>query len=67
MSESTSSDRTVAANRRNAEAEAARVLGRSFYRELRSNGYTPKELLVVCTELIDLITKDVPAPGAVPK
>jgi len=37
---------------------AERVVARSFYRTLRENGYTPKELLAVSTELIDLITRD---------
>jgi hypothetical protein len=35
-----------------------RVVARSFYKELRESGYTPKELLVVSTELIDLVTRD---------
>jgi len=34
----------------------ARILARSFYRELRSNGYTPAELVAVSTELIELVT-----------
>lgn len=37
---------------------AARILARSFYRELRSAGYSPKQLLAVSTELIELITRD---------
>jgi len=36
----------------------ARILARSFYKELRSSGYTPKQLLALSTELIDLITQD---------
>ena len=39
----------------------ARILARSFYRELRSSGYTPKQLLALSTELIDLITQDLQA------
>jgi hypothetical protein len=35
-----------------------RILARSFYKELRSNGYTPKHLLALSTELIELITLD---------
>ena len=34
----------------------ARILARSFYRELRANGYTPAELVAVSTELIELVT-----------
>jgi hypothetical protein len=43
------------------EANACeRLLARSFYRELCENGYTPKELLAISIELIDLVTKDLP-------
>ena len=34
----------------------ARILARSFYRELRSNGYTSAEVVAVSTELIELLT-----------
>ena len=34
----------------------ARILARSFYKELRSSGYTPRQLLTLSTELIELIT-----------
>ena len=36
----------------------ARILARSFYKELRSSGYTPRQLLTLSTELIELITQD---------
>ena len=39
----------------------ARILARSFYKELRQSGYTPKQLLALSTELIDLITQDLHA------
>jgi hypothetical protein len=39
-------------------AAGARILARSFYRELRAGGYSPKQLLSISTELIDLITQD---------
>jgi hypothetical protein len=39
----------------------ARILARSFYKELRASGYTPKQLLALSTELIDLITRDLQA------
>ncbi|HEY6911857.1 MAG TPA: hypothetical protein VI356_20945 [Myxococcales bacterium] len=42
-------------------AAGARILARSFYRELRENGYTPKQLLALSTELIELITRDLQA------
>jgi len=37
---------------------AARILARSFYRELRENGYTARQLLYLSTELIELVTQD---------
>jgi hypothetical protein len=37
-------------------SSAARILARSFYRELRSHGYTPSELVAVSTEIIELVT-----------
>ncbi len=42
-------------------AAGARILARSFYKELRASGYTPKQLLALSTELIDLITQDLHA------
>ena len=39
-------------------AAGARILARSFYKELRTSGYTPKQLLALSTELIELITLD---------
>ena len=42
-------------------AAGARILARSFYKELRASGYTPKQLLALSTELIDLITQDLQA------
>ena len=39
-------------------AAGARILARSFYKELRSSGYTPRQLLALSTELIELITLD---------
>jgi hypothetical protein len=40
------------------DAQRVRILARSFYKELRSSGYTPKHLLALSTELIELITLD---------
>lgn len=39
-------------------AAGARILARSFYRELRENGYSPRQLLAISTELIELVTDD---------
>jgi hypothetical protein len=43
------------------DAKAARILAKSLYRELRGNGYTPKQILSLSTELIDLVTQDLKA------
>jgi hypothetical protein len=40
------------------DSAGVRILARSFYKELRSSGYTPKHLLALSTELIELITLD---------
>ena len=42
---------------------ADRVVARSFYRTLRESGYSPKELLAVSTELIELVTRDLEKQG----
>jgi hypothetical protein len=34
------------------------LMARSFYKELRENGYSLKELLAASTELIDLVSRD---------
>ena len=47
-------DRPVTLDR----SAGARILARSFYKELRSSGYTPRQLLTLSTELIELITQD---------
>lgn len=47
-------DRSVTLDR----SAGARILARSFYKELRSSGYTPRQLLTLSTELIELITQD---------
>jgi hypothetical protein len=36
--------------------DGARLLARSFYKELRSSGYSPKELLELASELIAQMT-----------
>jgi hypothetical protein len=61
VSETVSSPATTAGMPTIDRAASARILARSFYRELRENGYTPKQLLALSTELIDLITQDLQA------
>jgi hypothetical protein len=40
------------------DTRAARILARTFYKDLRENGYTPNQILALSTELIDLVTRD---------
>jgi hypothetical protein len=44
-------------------AATARILARSFYRELRSRGYSARHLLALSSELIGLITNDLRRNG----
>jgi hypothetical protein len=44
-------DRTV-------DARASRILARSLFRDMRSNGYGNQQILALATELIDLVTRD---------
>lgn len=37
---------------------ASRILARSFYKELRASGYTPRQIVAISTELIGLIALD---------
>ena len=46
-------------------AGSARILARSFYRHLRSCGYTPRHLLAISSELIELVIRDLRRPGPV--
>jgi hypothetical protein len=38
---------------------ALRILSRSLYRELRQNGYEPKQIVALATELISQVTSDI--------
>jgi hypothetical protein len=46
-------------NEREPRDRAQRIVARSFYKELRENGYSPRELLAVSSELIDLVTQEI--------
>lgn len=35
-----------------------RTVARSFYRQLRSEGFTPEQIIELSTNLLDLVTKD---------
>jgi hypothetical protein len=38
---------------------ALKILSKSLYRDLRQNGYEPKQIVGVASELISLITSDI--------
>lgn len=38
------------------DARGPRIIARSFFRQLRAEGYSPKQLIGVASELIELIT-----------
>ena len=35
-----------------------RTVARSFYRQLRSEGFTPEQIIELSTNLLDLVTND---------
>lgn len=41
-----------------------RVVARSFYRQLRTEGFSPQEIIELSTNLLDLVTEDLREPGA---
>ena len=49
---------TAAAPSPNRE-KALRILSKSIYKELRQNGYEPKQIVALATELISLVTSDI--------
>ncbi len=43
--------------------KGAKILARSFFKELRDNGYDCNQILAISTELIDLVTRDIRGEG----
>ena len=44
-----------------ARERSAKILAKSFFRELKGNGYTHEQILALSTELIGLVTSDIDA------
>jgi hypothetical protein len=42
---------------------ALKILSKSLYRELRQNGYEPKQIVALATEIIGLVTSDMKDDG----
>ena len=40
-------------------AKALKILAKSIFRELRTNGYDPREIVALSTELLDLVTTEI--------
>jgi hypothetical protein len=38
--------------------KALQILSKSIYKELRGNGYEPKQIVALATEIISLVTTD---------
>ncbi len=38
---------------------ALKILSKSIYKEMRQNGYEPKQIVALATELISLVTSDI--------
>ena len=39
--------------------KALKILAKSIFRELRSNGYEAREIVALSTELLDLVTNEI--------
>jgi hypothetical protein len=39
--------------------KALKILSKSIYKEMRQNGYEPKQIVALATELIGLVTSDI--------
>ena len=39
--------------------KAIQILSKSIYKELRENGYEPKQIVALATEIISLVTTDI--------
>jgi hypothetical protein len=42
---------------------ALKILSKSLYRELRQNGYEPKQIVALATEIVALVTSDMKDDG----
>lgn len=43
---------------------ALKIISKSIYRELRQNGYEPKQIVALATELVSLVTCDIREDGS---
>ncbi len=50
--------RAISPNTVTNHQKALKILSRSIYKELRQNGYEPKQIVALATEIIGLVTSD---------
>jgi hypothetical protein len=50
---------TVASSTIPNREKALKILSKSIYKEMRQNGYEPKQIVALATELISLVTTDI--------
>jgi hypothetical protein len=41
------------------DTKGTKILARTFFNDLRANGYTPTQIIGIASELIDLVTSDI--------
>ena len=46
----------------NNQQKALKILAKSVYKELRQNGYEPKQIVALASEIISLVTSDIDKP-----
>ncbi len=51
--------REAATTPRAEHEKALKILAKSIFRELRANGYEPRELVALSTELLELVTSEI--------
>ena len=59
--------RRSAADARGERDKAVKILAKSIFRELRGNGYEPREIVALSTELLELITSEIRPEASPPK
>lgn len=50
-----------------ADVQTARMLARAFYKELRSEGFTPRQVIAASNELLEMITAELRSEAAEPE
>ena len=48
----------------NNQQKALKILAKSVYKELRQNGYEPKQIVALASEIISLVTSDIDKPDS---